>query len=113
MSGGTPVTFARLVLAVTGCAIPRGPVQIARRVVTRFGLPVAQCSLSIAHIGGQIAVAALYVTLAWACEGVLFRIGTIAVLLWARRGGSPYFSHVFGSRRARSTSGASVNGRPP
>ena len=113
MSGGTPVTFARLMLAVTDRAIPRVPVKITRSVVTRFGLPVAQRGLSITHIGGQIAVAALYVTLAWACEGVLFRIGTIAVLLWARRGGSPYFGHVFDSRRARSTCGASVNGRRP
>jgi hypothetical protein len=50
MPRGSLGTFARLLLTDARRAIPCGSVEITRRVVTRFGLPVT-------HIGSQIAVA--------------------------------------------------------
>jgi hypothetical protein len=70
-------------LTVARRAIPCGSVEITRRVVTRFGLPITQLGLSVTHIRSQIAVAPFYVALARGCQGVFAVISATVVLIWA------------------------------
>ena len=85
MPRGSLGTFARLLLTVARRAIPCGSVEITRRVVARFGLPVTQGGLPVTHIRSQIAVASFYVALACGRDGILAVISATVVLIWAPR----------------------------
>jgi hypothetical protein len=58
-------------LTLTRRAIPRGSVEVTRRVVARRGLSVALLGHSVTHVRSEIAVAPFDVTLASRCQGVL------------------------------------------
>ena len=73
-------TFALGLLTLTCRAVPCRPVEVARRVITRCGLPVTLLGLSVTHVGGQIAVAPFYVALTCDCKGVFIGQSTQA---WA------------------------------
>ena len=51
-------------------AIPCGSVEITGRVVTRFGLPITELGLPVAHIRSQISVTPFDVALARSCNGI-------------------------------------------
>jgi hypothetical protein len=91
---GRSGTLAVRLLTISRRPVACGPVEVARRVITRRGLPVALLRHSVAHVRGQIAVAPFDVALACLGQGVLARIRPIGVLIWEFHASRPPFRHM-------------------